>query len=350
MLQTIPIINNKGGVGKTTTTVNLACGLARRGRSVLLVDLDSQGSASLALGVDRSDLTPSTAEVLFREVPAAEAVRPTRYDGLDLLTGSLALANADTRLSGADSRETRLRESLAAVEGRYDHILIDCAPSTSLLSINALIAADAFIVPVSPSYLSLEGVVSLGKVVNNVRQGLGEAAPILGVVLTMYRPADDESGALAQELRNHYGGKVFDTEIRYDAALENAPAYKKSIFEHAPESDGAADYASLLDEVESRLERYGAIYGTVRNNRGARVDGDPAAPGGDADPNRSSPSAGSPSAGSPSNGSPSSDSPSADLGPEGLGADAASERPRGRRVQETDSPRPGESSAESSAT
>jgi chromosome partitioning protein len=307
MLQTIPIINNKGGVGKTTTTVNLACGLARRGRRVLLVDLDSQGSASLALGVNRSNLTPSTAEVLFRQTSAPEAIRSTPYDGLDLLTGSLGLANADTRLSDVENRETRLRESLATIEDRYDHILIDCAPSTSLLSINALIAADAFIVPVSPSYLSLEGVVSLGKVVNNVRQGLGEAAPILGMVLTMYRPDDDEARTLAQELRGHYGGKVFDTEIRYDPALESAPGHKKSIFDHAPESDGAADYADLLDEIEERLERYGAVYGTVRNNQDDRVDGEGEAANGTSGRDRPGADASSPSRHAPSS---SSDAPS----------------------------------------
>jgi len=193
MIRTIPVINNKGGVGKTTTTINLAAGLARRDANVLVVDLDSQGSASLALGVDRNDLEPSVASVMFRDTRADEAIRTAVRPNLDLLTGSLRLADTDTRLSSQENREHRLAHTLAPIEDAYDVILIDCAPSTSLLSINALVAADAFIIPVSPSYLSLEGVISLGKVVNNVRRGMGEAAPVLGVLLTMVRRDDEQT-------------------------------------------------------------------------------------------------------------------------------------------------------------
>ena len=264
MIRTIPVINNKGGVGKTTTTVNLAAGLARRDRSVLVVDLDSQGSASLTLGVDRDDLEPSVASVIFGETAVEDAVRTTPTANIDLLTGSLRLADADTRLSNQQERENRLSQALAPIEDAYDVILIDCAPSTSLLSVNALVTADAFIIPVAPSYLSLEGVISLGKVVNNVRRGLGEAAPVLGVLLTMVRRTDDQTRRIIEEVRNHYGGKVFDTEIRDDPAIEDAPGYGKSVFQHAPDSQGAADYGDLVQEVLDRIDRYGSVYGTVR--------------------------------------------------------------------------------------
>jgi chromosome partitioning protein len=260
MLKVLPVINNKGGVGKTTTAVNVAAGLAQRGRQVLLVDLDSQGSASVSLGVDQEDLSPSVADVLFGEMPIQDTIRGTTHGNLDLLTGALDLANADVRLKQRENGHQRLDDVLAEVEPLYDQILIDCAPSTSILSVNALVAADAFIVPVTPSYLALEGVVSLGETVRRVRQGIGEAAPILGVLLTMVDRSRDETLDAIEQLRNHYGGKVFDTEIRKDAALEEAPSRNQDIFRYAPESQGAADYEGVLEEIDERLERYGAVY------------------------------------------------------------------------------------------
>lgn len=260
MLKTLPVINNKGGVGKTTTAVNVAAGLARRDRQVLLVDLDSQGSASVSLGVDQSDLSPSAADVMFGERPIQDAIRGTAHGNLDLLTGALDLANADVRLKQQENGHQRLETVLAEVEPLYDQIVIDCAPSTSILSVNALVAADAFIVPVTPSYLALEGVVSLGETVRRVRQGIGEAAPILGVLLTMVDRSRDETLDAIDQIRNHYGGKVFDTEVRKSPPLEEAPSRNQSIFDYAPDSKGAQDYGQLLDELEDRLERYGAVY------------------------------------------------------------------------------------------
>jgi chromosome partitioning protein len=265
MLKTIPIINNKGGVGKTTTTVNVAAGLARRGRNVLLVDLDSQGSASVSLGVDHDDLSPSSAEVLFGERSIRDAIRPSGAENVDLLTGALELANADVRLKQQERGQYRLADVLAEVEDEYQAILVDCAPSTSILSVNALVAADAFIIPVTASYLALEGVVSLGEVVRRVRRGLGEAAPILGIVLTMIDRDEEEVDGAIDQLRNHYGGKVFDTEIRTDPKLEEAPGRGVDIFRYAPDSQGAADYRRLLDEVEERLQRYGSVYDTLQD-------------------------------------------------------------------------------------
>jgi chromosome partitioning protein len=272
MLKTIPVINNKGGVGKTTTAVNLAAGLAERGRDVLLVDLDSQGSASVSLGVDHDDLSPSSADVLFGDRSIEDAIRPTSRSRLDLVTGSLELANADVRLKDQDQGQHRLKQVLSAVEDRYQTILIDCAPSTSILSVNALVAADAFIIPVCPSYLALEGVVSLGEVVRRVRQGIGEAAPILGLVLTMVGDGGPDEEETKNELRNHYGGKVFDTEIRQDPTLEEAPSRSQDIFQYASDSQGAYDYGELIDEVEERLHRYGSVYGDLLN-RTAETNG-----------------------------------------------------------------------------
>jgi chromosome partitioning protein len=275
MLKTIPVINNKGGVGKTTTTVNVAAGLARRGRRVLVVDLDSQGSASLCFGVDHNDLAPSSAEVLYGEIPIEKAIRPTQRENVDLITGSLELANADVRLKKRKAGQHRLAEVLSEVEDDYQTILIDCAPSTSILSVNSLIAADAFIIPVTPSYLSFEGVVSLGEVVRRVRCGIGEAAPILGLVLTMVDSEVEAVPNSIDKLRGHYGGKVFDTEIRQDPKLDEAHSRNLDIFRYASESPGAADYQDLLDEIERRLHQYGAVYGTLVNgttNRAPRAN------------------------------------------------------------------------------
>ena len=265
MLKTIPVINNKGGVGKTTTAVNLAAGLADRGRDVLLVDLDSQGSASVSLGVDHDDLSPSSADVLFGDRSVESAIRSTSRSRLDLLTGSLELANADVRLKKQKNGQHRLKQVLSAVEDRYQTIIIDCAPSTSILSVNALVAADAFIIPVNPSYLALEGVVSLGEVVRRVRKGMGEAAPILGLVLTMVGDGTADEEETMNELRSHYGGKVFDTEIRRDPTLEEAPSRSQDIFQYDIDSRGAFDYGKLVDEVEERLHRYGSVYGDLLN-------------------------------------------------------------------------------------
>lgn len=272
MLRIIPVINNKGGVGKTTTSVNIAAGLARSGQRTLLVDVDSQGSASIALGIHRNNLNPSSAEVLFGEVPILDAIRDTSAPNLKVLTGSLRLADTDTFFADGEERELLLSRMLQPLSGMFDVVIVDCAPSTSLLSINALVAADAFIIPVVPSYLSLEGVVSLGKVVKNVRMGLGDAAPILGVLLTMVGDGSEQSEAIKGALRKHYGGKVFSTEIRIDSALQEAPASGQSIFDYAPDSQGAADYESVVGEVVTRLDRYGAIYDMVRSRREERLN------------------------------------------------------------------------------
>ena len=266
MLQTIPVVNNKGGVAKTTTSVNLSVGLARHGKRVLLIDLDSQGSASLSLNVSRSDLNPSTADVLYGDAPLDRAIRDLPIANLDLLPGSLRLSNADTRLGTTKHRERHLKRLVDQVEDRYDVVIIDCAPSTSLLTINALVAADGFIIPVSPSYLSLEGVISLGEVVHNVRQNIGKAAPVLGVLMTRVPANDSDAQSIVQQVRSHYGGKVFDTVIHEDSAVESAPGHGKSIFAHAPNSQGAQEYEALTLEVVDRLERYGNVYRTIREH------------------------------------------------------------------------------------
>lgn len=255
MATTLAILNNKGGVGKTTTAVNLAAGLAANGRRVLLVDLDSQGSASLSLGVPRTALEPSVARALLRKELVQSVIRQTSVEGLDLLTGSIELANADLVLAEIKGREDRLRVCLKPVLATYEFVVVDCPPSLALLPINALVAADAFLVPVTPHYLSLEGLVGLLDAVERVKDGIGVKTKMLGLLLTMVDYRTRVMGEIVQMIRKQYKGQVFKTEIRGSVRLAEAPSFGKTIFEYAGRSTGAEAYRSLAGEVLQRCRK-----------------------------------------------------------------------------------------------
>jgi chromosome partitioning protein len=257
MIQVIPVMNAKGGVGKTTTAVTLAAGLARRGKRVLLIDLDSQGSASVSLGIEKTDR--SVAAALFGEMPFGMTVQRTHLPGLFLSPSSPALANADVRLAPLANRVNRLREVLAPVRMAYDVIVLDCAPSSSLLNVNALVAADGYVVPVSPDFLSVESLLSLEESVRAVRKMMGQVAPILGILLTQASSGRD-TDAVHATLRQRYGGKLIGTAVGRHVALQEAPILGVDIFEYAPDSQAAADYNAVVDDVASRIERYSAIF------------------------------------------------------------------------------------------
>ena len=271
MLQIIPVINNKGGVGKTTTAVNLAAGLARLGRRTLLVDLDGQGSASLSLGVERSE--PGAAALLYGEATLAEVTRKAG-DCLDVIPGTLALASVDVRLAGRPNRVNRLREVLAPARDLYDVVILDCSPSASLLTVNTLVAADALVIPLTPDFLAVQGLLSFGELVRRVRKAIGRVAPVLGIALTKADVASDEAGAVLDALRARYGGKVFQTVVRPDPALRMAPIRGQHVFQYAPHGSGAADYAALAAEVAERLDRYSTVF--TKGGRG-QVTADQAA-------------------------------------------------------------------------
>ncbi|ETR74102.1 MAG: chromosome partitioning protein [Candidatus Magnetoglobus multicellularis str. Araruama] len=184
----IIIVNNKGGTGKTTTTVNLSAALAHNGYRVLMIDLDSQSSASVSLGIPWNKLRPSIADVLYQQVPVHEAIRRSIMPGLDIITSDIELANCDLMLSEVVGRENRLKESLDAVTPYYDFVLCDCPPSISLLSVTALVAADQYIIPVTPEYLALEGLISWMNVVKRVEKGIGTANDLMGILLTLVNP------------------------------------------------------------------------------------------------------------------------------------------------------------------
>ena len=251
----LAILNNKGGVGKTTTAVNLAAGMARHGQRVLLVDLDSQGSASFSLGVPRSALRPPAADVLLHDEPIRQAIRRTSVDGLDLLPGSMELANVDLALGGVTGRERALAAALGPVRNLYSHILLDCPPSLSLIPINALLACDQFLIPVAPQYLALEGLVNLLEAVEKIRAGFGMTARCLGLVLTMVDYRAKVTNELVEMIRGHYQDLVLDTEIRGNVRLAEAPSFGKPIFAYDAKSSGALAYDQLSQEVLHRCRK-----------------------------------------------------------------------------------------------
>lgn len=246
----ISMINNKGGTGKTTTAVNLAAGLAAAGVRVLILDLDAQASASLSLGVPVDG--PSMANVLFDSLPLSDAIRATSVPLLDLAPAVMELANSDVILVDLPGRENRLRTSIGALGDAYDVIICDCPPSLSLLVVNALVASDHCLVCVSPDYLAFEGLVALTRVIERLRRSMGIDVNMLGILMTMVNPSLNLTKMIADKIRTRYGGIVFQTELRRDVKLSEAPFHGKSIFDHAPSSTGAKAYGQLVQEVLSR--------------------------------------------------------------------------------------------------
>jgi len=249
------VLNRKGGVGKTTTAVNIAAAVAAQGYRVLLIDLDSQASTSLSLGVPRWALAPSSADVLLNSTPAVEAVRATRVMGLHLMTASTDLSSVDRELSPLPNREGRLQSALRPIRDRYDYIMIDCPSVSSLAPLNALVAADYFIVPVVPHYLAIEGVRNLCSSADRLLARLGVPTRLLGIVLTMVDYRTKTTRDNVARMREEFGNSVFGVEIRINIRLAEAPAAGQTIFEFDDSSTGADAYRLLGEEFLMRIQQ-----------------------------------------------------------------------------------------------
>lgn len=245
----IAVISRKGGVGKTTTAVNLSAALAQRGKKVLLIDLDSQALASLSLGVERAALAPSVADVLVKGLAIERAVRRTAIAGLDLVTASVDLIQADAELAGLRGREVRLRAALAPIAGAYDFVLLDCPSSLSLLPVNAVAASDAFLVPVVPQFLAAAGVQNVVTAAQRMAWDAGVRIRPLGVLLTMVDYRTRATRVTVDQIRAELGSLVFAIEIRINTRLAEAPRAGQTIFQFDPTATGAVAYQLLAEEL-----------------------------------------------------------------------------------------------------
>ena len=245
MAKIIAIVNQKGGVGKTTTCVNLAAALTESGKNVLLCDFDPQANSTSGMGVDKT-VSKGIYDVLIGEVPAADALVHTRYG--DVLPSNKALAGAGIELIGMERREFLLKEALSQISGQYDYLFIDCPPSLELLTLNALCAADAILVPVQGEYFALEGLSDLMNTVRIVRRSLNPGLELEGVLLTMFDGRTNLSLQVAEEVKHYFPGKVYATVIPRNVRLSEAPSHGKPITAYDRASRGAEAYAALAAE------------------------------------------------------------------------------------------------------
>jgi chromosome partitioning protein len=263
--QTIACANQKGGVGKTTTVVNLATALALAGHRILVLDLDPQGNATSGFGIDRSSLRTTLYDVLVNEADLPQAIVSTKVAGCDLAPASVALAGAEVELANAPQRERRVARSLHGVEG-YDYVILDSPPSLGLLTVNALTAADSILIPTQCEYYALEGLTQLIATLNLVRDNLNPALSIKGLVLTMFDGRTNLSADVAAEVRSHFGPSVFETVIPRSVRLSEAPSFGLPVALYRADSRGAAAYAELAAEL-------------LRRDAEPRVSGRPDLPG-----------------------------------------------------------------------
>lgn len=252
MAQIIALANQKGGVGKTTTSVNLGAALAQAGQRVLLVDIDAQGNATSGSGIDKSELERDSYDVIVDGAPLHEVIVPT--DNYDLVPATIQLSGAEIELADKKEREYRLKAGLATVADDYDFILIDNPPALGLLTVNAFTAADAILIPVQTEFYALEGLGQLLNTIELVRQQFNPDLDIAGILLTMYDGRTNLAKQVAEEVRNYFGDKVYETVIPRTVRLSEAPSYGQAIIDFDPRSVGAQVYTELAQEV---LKQYG---------------------------------------------------------------------------------------------
>ncbi len=262
MSRVFAIANQKGGVGKTTTAINLAASLAANDLRVLVIDSDPQGNATTGLGAAKDPERPNLYQVLLEDLPARDAIQATELEGLHLISADKNLVGADLELVGIPNREFRLRERIADIREEYRFVLIDCPPALDLLTLNALIAADSVLVPIQCEFFALEGVSELMDTIDRIRDSFQHPLQVEGILLTMYDDRTNLTRQVAADLREFFGDQVFRTVIPRSIRLAEAPSFGKPILGYDPRSRGAESYIKLakeiLDHEQIRLPAQGA--------------------------------------------------------------------------------------------
>lgn len=254
MAKIIALANQKGGVGKTTTSINLSAALAKAGKKVLLVDADPQGNASSGVGVDKSELEHDIYDVLVNDFPVQDAIMTSSSEGLDIIPTTIQLSEAEVQLVDMEEREYRLSKALSKVQENYDYVIIDNPPSLGLLTINSFTAADAVLIPVQTEFYALEGLGQLINTIELVRQGLNPDLEMAGILLTMYDGRTNLGKQVSEQVRSYFEDRVYDTVIPRSVRLSEAPSYGQAIIDFDPKSTGAKLYTEFAKEV---IAQYG---------------------------------------------------------------------------------------------
>ena len=256
----ISLLNHKGGVGKTTSAINIGAGLVKLGKKVLLLDLDPQANLTISLGIPRQKVT------IYENMRGEAEIQPFIVkEGMEVVTSSLDLSGAEMELINEAGREYILRELFEPLQEEYDFIIIDCPPSLGLLTLNALTASDYVVIPMQTEFLALQGLAKIKQITDKVRFRLNKKLTIGGVIATMYDSRKVLNRDIVTTIKKYFGDKVFETMIRENVALAEAPAQHKDIFEYEPHSNGAEDYLELAKEMIQRLEKTATVEGDSKN-------------------------------------------------------------------------------------